>query len=379
MKYIVLNIRIFLHKSPSIFAAAILCILSSALLLNFSYGLYCNYQMTKAEMNNDLKKIGSAIDPNAAPNRQQIQNFVEALPEEISANISFYFSGSISEYENDEMITELESRFIYQQGKYSVMPEYRKNVTEKLLSGRMITDSEENCGSYVAVIYQPRAVSDKTNDESTYISLFGRSYQVIGEQNLIDGFPTIPFLAVPENFVYDRIAIMTFHNLMTRSQYEELKRTAQIYIPNAISFPDLPLPDKDNNIIYNNIILISILIAMLSVLNYAMLYRYILQKRRKSLAIFRICGCSILRTMLLYLGECVCTSLPIYGAGTVLFIVLLNHVFGNMFPYMKQSYSVNVYLMIFAIYSIVMLVIMSIMIFSYLKQSIVTGWKEDVA
>jgi predicted lysophospholipase L1 biosynthesis ABC-type transport system permease subunit len=116
--------------------------------------------------------------------------------------------------------------------------------------------------------------------------------------------------------------------------------------------------------------LISALLALLSALNFAMLYQYILQKRRKRLAVFRICGCTKWKAFRSYIGECMAISIPAYAVGTAVFGMLLENVFDQMFPYMKAAYSPAIYLSIFAIYAAIVLVVLSVLILSSIKKQI---------
>ena len=142
---------------------------------------------------------------------------------------------------------------------------------------------------------------------------------------------------------------------------------------------ELSLPDPDSITLYNNIILISLLIAVLSLLNFAMLYHFILERRSRDLAIIRICGCTKKRALLIYLGECMAISIPVYAAGTGVFILLLERVFDDMFIYMKDAYSTAVYLVIFAGYFLLMLLILGIMIARHISRTILQEWKEGKA
>lgn len=51
MKYILRNIKMFIRHEKTIFIVMIICILSSALILNFAYGLYQNFNTQKIMQN----------------------------------------------------------------------------------------------------------------------------------------------------------------------------------------------------------------------------------------------------------------------------------------------------------------------------------------
>ncbi len=378
MKHVRHNLRSFMRNEKIIFLIMIICILSSALILNFSYGLYCNFDTEKKEANADLKEITAFINKDAAPTHKQVQEYIESLSEDIRQDMFVFIAGKLEEYDVDTYDT-LDSRFTYRNGKYEIPEIFRSNMEKEMYSGRMITNEEENDGANVAIVGNIGMGWDKYTlklaDGKNGIILFGKHYEVVGE-NKITATPVIPFLSIPDDFIYDDIMSFCFDHVIDKPAYEELKEKAEQYMPNALNFPDLKLPDADSITLYNNIILISLLIAVLSVLNFAMLYHFILEKRSRNLAIMRLCGCTKRKAVFIYLEECIIVSIPVYFIGTLGYIWLLHHVFDQLFTYMVQSYHIGVYFAIFAIYFVIMILIMSIMIAGHIKGSIVQEWEE---
>lgn len=89
------------------------------------------------------------------------------------------------------------------------------------------------------------------------------------------------------------------------------------------------LPDDDAVYLYNTIIMVTIFITLVSAINFAVLYRYILSSRKQALMVYRICGLSFCRVVLLYLGECTALTITAYFIGVLLFEnVILKKNFG---------------------------------------------------
>ena len=59
MKYILKNLKALIKNEGMIFMLMIVCIISSSLIINFSYGLYQNYNVIKNESKSDLLAIAS--------------------------------------------------------------------------------------------------------------------------------------------------------------------------------------------------------------------------------------------------------------------------------------------------------------------------------
>ena len=127
------------------------------------------------------------------------------------------------------------------------------------------------------------------------------------------------------------------------------------------------LPDDDAVYLYNTIIMVTIFITIVSAINFAILYRYILSSRKQSLMVYRICGMSFARVVLLYLGECVVLTVPAYVIGVLLFEHVILKKVSKYYDYMSNSYSSYVYMVLFSIYFILSLLILLFMIIYALK------------
>lgn len=369
-----------MRNEKMIFVVIMICIISSAFILNFSYGLYKNFQTAKIVETESLNQLALEINKDSAPSHSQVQQFVESLSDETLNQMTFFFSGDI-DILKDYGYPHLDSRFIYRNGEYSVPTEFRKNSEEQLKFGRMITDEEERNGEYVACIETD--LNDKSaskavqnlmkNDE---ILLFmNREYKIVGGSSVI-GNMIIPFLSVPDGFIYDDVVILDFANSLNRKMYDEIIMASETYMPGALTFPELKLPDNDTISIFDNIIAIAILISAFSALNFVLLYHFILNKRTHDLAVLRICGCSKLRSFCIYIGECLLISVPFYAAGTGIYFFLLKTVLKKIYLYISEAYSLKIYVLIFAVYIITLVIVVGIMILSHVNKSIVSQLKE---
>ena len=147
-------------------------------------------------------------------------------------------------------------------------------------------------------------------------------------------------------------------------------------MPNAVTFPDLQLPDNDTTQLYNNMIFIAVLISILSALNLTVLFQYILVKRSRTLSIMRICGITRNRSILYYLLECMVIMVPVYVIGTVCYHIILQKILTSLFPYIAEGYSLRIYAEIFLLYLVVLTIAMLIMLCFRIKRNIVRQWKE---
>lgn len=385
MRHTFLNLASFLKNEKLIFFIILICVISSAFILNFSYGLFYHYNEQKNEAEIELKDIRPEIAPEAEFTKGDVKRYVEALSSELHERILvIYAAGDVSEYgfNTDESLHTIAMRFRYIDGEYRISETTREDWEEHSLMpfGRYITNNEEASGKQVALVWGTSEnnwnvpCANIRNDDGT-ITLFGKKYEVVGVYNAGGGTPIVPFLTVPNDLKITAFSIV-FERNINRSLYDELRITATEVIPDKLIFPELELPDRDSIAIYNNMIVIAVIISFLSIINFAMLYRFVLKKRQRSIAVMRICGCTKGKAVLIYLTECLILTLPAYIIGTLINIVCVNNIFGQVFDFITEAYSPEIYAVIAATYFAVFLILLSVMIFRSINKSIVEEWRE---
>lgn len=375
MRYIFKNIKSFLRDEKTIFFVMVLCILCSALILNFSYGLYQNYQTQKTADVVELNTIIPEIQEGQALTKADLEQYLGALSTDTLDQMMVIYTMSLLDGFPEEDFGTMYARFTIRNHKYQICEETRAAFEDngRLTSGRYFTNEEEEIGANVAIVnWNDNTLALQSGADT--IILFGKEYQVIG---IYDGtVPIVPFLSLPDDFVIGDGFGMIFYQNITRSQYEELVTTAEMVLPGMLAFDALRLPDVDQVNLYNNIIAISVVIALISAINFAMLYLYMIKKRLKDLTIFRLCGCTKSKVVKIYLGECIMISIPVYLIGTGVYAILMHNVLSEIFPYMENAYTLPVYAEIFLIYLISMLITLEIVIRSRVSSTVMKGLQE---
>lgn len=384
MRYVFLNIASFFKNEKLLFFIVFVCIIASAFIINFAYGIYYNYNAQKNEEDLELKDLDFEISEGKVLTKGDVQRYVEALDSNVHRDVDIIFAaGDISEYGfgTPASLSDIFMRFRFVNGEYQISEITRENweQTGVLTSGRYITNEEEAEGKQVALVEADKSgVWNKDcerirNDDGT-ITMFGKVYEVVGTY-LSAGTPIVPFLTVPDDFEVNEFSFI-FNKNITRSQYNELKRTIDKVAPEVLSLPDLSLPDLDSMAIYNNMIVIALVISILSVINFAMVYRFVLKKRQRSIAILRICGCTKFKAVMIYMGECIILSLPAYFIGMLINVCFIDNVFAGTLEFITQAYSPEVYGGLAVTYFVVFTVIVSFMIFNMVNKTVVQEWKE---
>ncbi|MBR2177077.1 MAG: hypothetical protein IJ861_09055 [Clostridia bacterium] len=108
-----------------------------------------------------------------------------------------------------------------------------------------------------------------------------------------------------------------------------------------------PLLEKQfNNMIY---VLSFIMIAVI-ILNISRLYTYIMSTRKRSLAIFSVCGASRLKIFTIYIAEIFMTLILSFVIGCVLFQFGLIGIISIVYPSFAEFFTPYIYLTVFGMY-----------------------------
>ena len=357
-----------------IFFLILICVITSSFVIDFSYGLYQNYHIIKEDAESDLTSMTISFNNTEEKyaSKKLTGDTLLSFSDELNDGVSFY-DISIKNEDDLEDAFWLGCNVTIKDGHFAANEEYWKNIGK----GTELTDEQEANGEHVAIFWLTKSELEVNGDKERILShmpddetfiLFGEEYKIIG----IGGITliTVPFESLKDDVVVEKVSI-EFDHAMVRSQYDEIKEKMLNAFGDIAQIPELDLPDARQYYLYNTVMIIAVMIALLSAINFAVLYRYILSKRLKALAIFRICGCTKPKALGIFLSECMIMTIPAFLLTTVAYDKLVLPVLANHFEYIKSAYSIKLYLIIFAIYTAVSLLVLMIMIyFNFLKKSI---------
>ncbi|MCD7811702.1 MAG: hypothetical protein LUG91_07625 [Ruminococcus sp.] len=377
MKYVLKNIKNFIKTERMIFLLALICIIASSFIINFSYGLYQNYNVIKEEEESELYEFEISFNNDfngTYATKEMIENTVLSFSSSLDQAIDMFLIIPQCDEIDSDVYGNMLIRFCVDNGKITPCTLFKNNMQSfgTLVSGSYFSDEQEANGENVALVFDDIGYSGSLTEQlmisDDTISFQGKEYKIIGTQRMHP-------LIVPFKSLNDDTPIYTilFHFVkpITRSQYNEIKSVVYENFGDLASIPDLEIPESENYYLYNTIILISILIAILAAINFAVLYKYILSKRTKTLAVFRICGCTKAKTLRIFLSECMLITIPVFALTSLVYDRLILPILANHFEYIKSAYSPLLYLIIFGIYVVSSLIVLGIMIyFEFLRKSI---------
>ncbi|MBR1764389.1 MAG: hypothetical protein IJ746_03245 [Ruminococcus sp.] len=219
-------------------------------------------------------------------------------------------------------------------------------------------------------------------------SLMGEKYAMIaGEQFELLRMPKgslqsrliVPLTALPRDTKVwvpfgpgSPLMELYFEKPLTMSQYGELSRAVGAYFGDSAGLPKLEFTPAEELYYYKTVMLISVVISLLAAINMAVLYQYILERRSRELAVFRLCGCGRGRAVMMYLSECLLVSLPLFALSEYLWHRLLMPRAAELFEHFESAYSFKLYAAVFGIYAASVTAVMWLMIaFTVRKHSLI--------
>lgn len=359
----------------------VLNIIISAFVICFSYGIYQNYNIILDEGESAQRQIcilhtSSKSPAETSVTTKMVIDTVRSLSDETLNNIENFLCDAVVPTSAMEMNL-FTFDFSYKDGKFhglgmnDCFTDEQYNLYDNIIAINHILRSENavNYGMAVVDIGDWNAVCIGDADS---IKVNGEDYRIINDNlSEMDGLMAAPITAFYNDTPLcgkTRSVDINFKTDISRSQYDDIVNAVSENMGDNAEIPDMDISPATELFYYRTILIISVLISILASLNFAVLYRFVLEKRIKTLTIFRICGCTRLRMIFTYLLECMIIGLPIFALTQLAFDKLALPMLSNTFEYISYAYSPLLYIAIFGIYAISSFVILLIMISIYISR-----------
>ncbi len=342
MKYIWKNIRSFFRRESGLFALCILCIFLSLQMMLAAYGLFGCYTVKKLAKEQNLSSIEYTFTEDVT--KEEFAKAIQQVPQELNDKVfSYHIEVSLAEEYPDIYWDFLRFAVCVQDGKIKSSKGYLKNTG--LLDNYFTEEQDEN-GELVAMVCNDKSNSHnddflKMNTDGETVEILGQRYRIVGFQNVDPVI--VPFLSLKDDTVLDREGSISLYEPVTKKDYETFRTIFTRELDGKVAFPDLEIPDLNELYRYNTILLVNLFIIVASAINFALLYKYMLMKRRGTLAIFRVCGMRKGRAAFLYLGECLAMVLPAGGAALGCFHFWVLPALAGIYENIRELYTPAIY------------------------------------
>ena len=393
MRYLFKNIAQFVKHSKVIFAVFVICEITSLMLIIFSYGIYQNYsqQVKDIASNKPINEeqewlrfdFASDIDEDNSISNELVFSFItefgEALGNKIG-DVSFNCNGyymSLS-YDNGWQMYDighnLEIYGEWYNGRYLNKKDYDNAVKVCVAPIECYKEIEDELNYDYNDEVSPKDFEYQAYDRNgkKYIDLPEGTFEVVGFTKMSNFEYYIPYTVMPLDAKVTNFPEIEMKQILYKNEYNKAVNIIKKYFGEHLvsdDNSDMPVYDAEVLKTFKTKMTISIIIAIISSINIAALFKFVIEIRRKQMSIFRINGCTknklrrmLILEMLFYsiVNSAVCIS--------IFHFVILPKI-ADMFPYISLAYTLKGYGLLILIYLAVTYIIQNIMIISSISRS----------
>lgn len=374
MKYIYKNIKSFVQNNILFFCLFIICQITSFIVLLFSFGAFQNCKIIKnqtIEQTSFEICFGNLIEQfryddgsicctgDGSVDNGSVKKLLDLLDEktleELELIVYFpYFNNTNLKFAEGYDHISVAFRLKYLKDEKTLAPYGSSSVS----SGVPLTYEEFMQGSNKITL--PCDYSQEYLGADVIIA--DKHYVVCGIETM-DDFIGMSYFNSPNDIDGIENISFYFNDLATKSAY-------YAYIPKIETVSSDKLP------FYNSIMAVSVLLALLSAVTLMLLYKYVLQKRSRTIAILRLNGCSKGKSRRICIAEIIIISLICAAIAYALYFGFLIHGLSHYLIYIKAVYSAKNIAVMFAVNVFAAYMVTNIMIVRQLSAKPVDQLKE---
>ena len=401
MNYVLKNIKTFAAQETVVFLMTVVCVMCSAIIINFAFGFYRHLQQEEADALNGIHDF--AIDFQDETRQEvtkgRLLQTLLSVDESVLQDCVIYFYIRFPEDVSDDPVVDtgllLEStEFCIEEGKITPAP-LEEQLKERgiLIEGSYFTQEQFDNGELVCLSYAENTIwtsgAENREDDEQYqwsmhyrqthngkYTVHGKEYTSIGILDDIAIIPVVPITTLEDDCFVMRVYFQYSPSIITRDQFNAIAAAVQEEFGSLAVIPDLSFTELDNRKFYRLMAIFTAILSVLSGVVVALLYEYIIMKRKKKLMIFRLCGLSRAKAAAVYFAECAVIMVTAYAVSTVLYHNILLPFLGRSFVYMPRFYHPGSYLALGGAYLAVSLLFMLALITGSIKDEISDGIRE---
>lgn len=200
------------------------------------------------------------------------------------------------------------------------------------------------------------------------VKLGNKEYTIsIIDENV--AYINIPYNTIPDDFIISYIWVYTVGPCTPKESAEISEKIKELFQTEYFDPPEPRVLDEVQNIQLAYGITAAVIIMI--ILNISRVYSYVLTYRKKPFAIMNICGASKRKIFLIYLVELMLTLIVTFGIALLIFHTLILQPIAVSYPNFLISMTSQTYLIIFGIYFVIAVLIMSLTISRFISKSAV--------
>lgn len=369
--YMKLSLKNLILKSKLSLTLLIMAQIFSVIVIVFSYGVVNHYNTKIDEVEGvslryrftpERDREGNLL---YTINMHQTRSFFNDILPLIENKLDYFFVSSM-----------YDGRYVYsstgyKNGKYTLSSQllYKKGVEE---GGSLFTEEEVARGDKCILM------SADMDNGSEYFILGEEKYKVKGifSDHIQINELFVPYGALPDGAKVHYISFWLKKPLL-ESEYKLIVEAVEKYMGDIIKIPEFDgVKNESQNRVYSDIIVVSVALIFVFGIDYCILYRYILEKRRRTFAVSRICGGSRLKISVTYMIELLGVSFVTFVAGIYIFHTFVLDKAVEWFEYIDIYCNMVAYKRLGIIYMTVLFVAYLMLVIRFVKKTPVILVKE---
>lgn len=387
MKYIYKNIKSFVQNNILFFCLFIICQITSFIVLLFSFGAFQNFKIIKnqtIEQTSFEICFGNLIEQfryddgsihctgDGSVDNGSVKKLLDLLDEKTLEELELieyfpYFNNTDLKFAEEYDHLPVAFRLKYLKDEKTLAPYGSSSVS----SGVPLTYEEFMQGSNKITL--PCDYSQEYLGADVIIA--DKHYVVCGIETM-DDFIGMSYFNSPNDIDGIENISFYFNDLATKSAYNDIADACKEVYGDYAYIPKIETVSSDKLPFYNSIMAVSVLLALLSAVTLMLLYKYVLQKRSRTIAILRLNGCSKGKSRRICIAEIIIISLICAAIAYALYFGFLIHGLSHYLIYIKAIYSAKNIAVMFAVNVLAVYMVTNIMIVRQLSAKPVEQLKE---
>ncbi len=370
MKYVFVNIKNFIFKDFGMFFLVMVCSIVSSIVISFSYGVYENLKISLA--------LGGAESYQDYLNIEFVEGedgsyvskaeFVECLSQ-LQDKIGGWYN-TIDDCTGTVIADgdSYEYWFDYDEEGIGLAEETYDNFRMyDMLTGEVWTDEDEKNGSRYALCYDyskfggENPILDKIYVDDETLIIDGNEYTIIGWQSWTCDGAMVPIMSFNDDATVDYVTIW-FEEGVFFNTYQDIYSVFSEELGDKVIIEKVSGLSNEKIFEYKTMTLVVILLALISALNFAILYKFIIEKRKKSTRVFWILGKSKKRIIGMNILEFLIVNVPAFLIGTLIYVYFIVDKVLKYYQYIDKFCGVVLEGQIFLIYMAVSIMVYFIML-----------------
>lgn len=391
MNYLFKNVSQFVKRSKVIFAVFVICEITSLMLMIFSFGIYQNYsqQVKDIASNEPIDKesdwlrfdFKTDIDSDNPVSNETVMMFLSEMENTIGDKIGAVGFDSQNHYialsynngwEMLDIGQNLKKNGMWYSGRYFNKSDYDNASMVCVAPIECYKEMDDELGYDDEI--SPKDFDYQAYDKNgkIYLDLPEGTFEVVGFSKESFGKYYIPYTALPNDAKIISLPQVEIKQILYQDEYNSAVNIYKKYFKEHIISDDnsnMPVYDAEVLKTFKTKMTICVIIAIISSINIAALFKYVIEIRRRQMAIYRINGCTKnkLRRMLIQ-------EMMFYSIVNVIVCVSAFHFFilpmlVETLPYIKLAYTLKGYIILALVYFVVTYLIQNAMIIFSISRS----------